>query len=380
MIGISDLLSEVTAKETYERYLSNLERLGVPARSWRIGGSLRTILQVIATNYAELSAVVVALSRAGFLETAEKSWLTLLARSVFGEQRQGATQATGLLRLTNSGGGLYSWQPGQLIALHSINGKSYLNTTQVDLMPGQTRDAPIASREFGSGSNAGPGEIVDLETKMLGVSVSNPAAVVGVDEETDPMLRARCRDKLGTLSNGGPRRAFSYAAKTAKKSDGRPTDVNRVFVSRSSSTGEVHVLVASKSGAVSAEDLIAVRASVEALARPDCVTVFVASAAIANIGRDVVVWLQGTQIDVVAVEVALRVAAQAWVSAYPIGGFTKPPATQGWWFAAGLAGTLKAAHASVYDVDGTGADVALNGGEVPSLKLGVTLRVVSEVT
>lgn len=378
MISIDDLMKPVTAAETYERFLSNLETLEVPARSWRVGGSLRTILRVIATNYAELSAVVSAAIRAGFLETAEGGWLTLLARYVFGEERQAATQAAGVLHLVNSGGGVYSFSAGQMRALHSVSGKAYVNTAAFSLGAGGTVDVSIAAVEIGSGANAGPNEIQDLETVMLGVSVTNPAAVVGVDEEKDSDLRKRCRDKLGLLSNGGPRRAYSYAARVATRSDGRPTQVNRVVVSRSSSGGLVSLVLASADGAVIADDVAAVTASVETLARPDCVKVSVVSATVVPIARDLTVWAVGSEFQSAAIEAAVRAAVVTWVSSYPIGGFAKPPSEQGYFFAASLGGVVKAADASIYAVDGVGADVALGPGQVASLTITVVVRVVGE--
>lgn len=376
MNSITDLMTSVTATETYERYLSSLETLGVSARSWRVGGALRTILRVIASNFAEMSAVVAQFAKGAYLETAEGGWLTLLAQYVYGETRLVATQAKGTLRMVNSGGGVYSFAADQMRVLHSVSGKAYRNTTAFTLTAGQTLDIEIAAVELGTDSNAGPNEITELETTMLLVTVTNPASVVGTDDETDADLRTRCRDKLATLSNGGPRRAYSYAIRVAKRTDGTPVLINRIRASSSSSTGQVNIIVASANGAAVADDITAATSSVNTIARPDCVTVSVVSATTVAIARDLTVWALQSDVTATELEARIREAVATAVSTYPIGGFVKLPSTQGWWFSAFLAGTVKASDPSIYAVDGVGADVALDTDEVPLVTLTISVRLV----
>jgi hypothetical protein len=69
-------------------------------------------------------------------------------------------------------------------------------------------------------------------------------------------------------------------------------------------------------------------------------------------------------------------ALVAAIAAYPIGGIPKPPSIQGYLYADYLAGVVLGAHSSIYDVDGTGTDVALNPDEVVTLATTVNVRIV----
>src|SRR5690606_14818917 len=99
----------------------------------------------------------------------------------------------------------------------------------------------VIAFEAGSASSSSAGEITEIVTTMLQVTCSNPVALIGRDEESDPALRQRCRDSLGALSPNGPQAAYEYWAKSALRADGQPVNVNRVWVSTASSIGHVTV-------------------------------------------------------------------------------------------------------------------------------------------
>lgn len=212
---------------------------------------------------------------------------------------------------------------------------------------------------------------------MPGVTVTNLGAVAGIDAETDAELRDACKAKLGSLSVRGPRGAYEYAVRVATRLDGSPVNVNRLSVSSSSSTGIVNVYVASPSGAPLADDILRVGESIEAVARPEAVTVNVLAATSVAVVRDLTVWakrLDGVSAD--DIKAMVEQALLAELVTYPIGGYKKPPSDQGYLYGDFIAGVAKAAHASIFDIDGSGADVALGPGEVADLESTVTVRLV----
>lgn len=376
-LTVEQLTKPLTEEEVLESFLSILETLGLPARSWRTGGVVRTILRVVARTYSGFTSLMAAAIKSGFLETAEGPWLTLLALHVFGVVRREATFATGTIQLTNGGGGIYAFNADEVRFLWPAEGKAYTNSEAFTLAPGETKGVAIRAVEVGAASSAPPGSITALETVLLGVTVTNPASVVGQDEEKDPELRTACRNKLAALSVRGPRGAYAYAVRQAVRPDGSAVDINRLSVSPSSSTGVVTVYVASPSGAPSAADLEYIEESIETYARPDSVTANVVAATEVPLTRTLTVWAKRT--DGVSAEDVKKLVEDALVTEialYPIGGIPKPPDAQGYLYADFLAGVVKSAHASIYDVDGAGADVALSPGQVATLEATVTVRVV----
>lgn len=188
----------------------------------------------------------------------------------------------------------------------------------------------------------------------------------------------RCRDKLAALSLLGPRGAYAYAVRIAKRTDGSPVAVNRLSVSPSSSTGRVTVYVASPSGPPPAGDLDAIRAAIEAIARPDSVRAEVFAATAVAFKSALTVWAKRTDgVSADDLQTFVEHSLESFVATYPIGGIGKPPlSTKGYLYAEGIAGTAKSAHASIYAIDGANADLPLNVGEVATLAASVDVRIV----
>lgn len=377
MHPIDELFTAPSEEAVLEKFLTILEEYKVPARSWRPAGALRTMLRVVAKVYAAWTLVLVAFIKSGFLETATGGWLTLLAYYVYGVSRREATFARDDLQLTNGGGGLYSQAAGTVRALNATTGKSYVNTEAFVLNPGETLLVEFEAVEQGAASSSAVGTITELETPLDVVSVTNPSALIGTDAEKDPELRQACLDKLATLSSRGPRGAYRYAVRQATRSNGSPVNINRWRVSPSSTTGIVQVHVAAPSGAPIADDVDAVVDSIEALARPDCVTVEVYAATEVAIARNLTIWAQRTDgADEAAIKALVETAFVREGPLYPLGGFTKPPVSQGYVYADRIKAIAAAAYPSIYEVDGEGADVALSPGQVPVFNITATVRLV----
>lgn len=381
LIALDELITPLTEEQVLERFLSILETYQVPARSWRKGGSLRTILRAVARTYSDLTKLMAAFIKSGFLEHAEGDWLTLLARYVYGVERKSATYATGQVTLTNTGGGLFPFGAEQLRLLKTVSStvkKAYVNTEAFTLNPGETRTITVRAVEPGTTSNANVGEINAAATPMYSVGIANAEPILGIDAETDPELREACIDKLGTLSVGGVRGAYKFAASRATRPDGTPVNINRIFVSEESSIGVVDIFCASPSGAADPSDIGYVRDAVEEVARPDSVTANVAAATPVPVERSLVVWAKAAP-GVTGDDIkASALAALATLSrTYPVGGERKPPATERYLFADNISGTAKAVHAAIFDVDGEGDDKLLEKNEVAVLVPTVEVRLVA---
>jgi len=315
--------------------------------------------------------------KAGFLESATGAWLALLAKNVYGVDKILATFATGQVQVSNAGGGVYPFNPGELQVKNSSTGAVYANTASITLNPTDVLLVDIQALIAGSASTSAAGTIDALVTELVDVTCMNPAAVVGTDDETDEVLRQRCRDKLGSLSPLGPRAAYAYAVRSALRLDGSPVDINRLAVSPDSSTGVVDVYCASPSGTPISTDLDAVAANIEAVARPDTVTVNVHGATTVPLASSLTVWAYTTAgLDAPGLTTLVENALIAMIEAYPIGGVAKPPSTQGYLYQSTIEGTALGAHDSVFAVDGVGGDLAISPGQVATLTATVTVRFV----
>jgi phage-related baseplate assembly protein len=197
---------------------------------------------------------------------------------VYGVERIDATHASGDLLVTNSGGGLYELDPGDMIVRSPSTGRTYRNTAAFSLHP---NDPPklvaIAATESGAASSALPETITQLvSTMLLGVTVKNLVAIYGENVEPDTTLRLRCSESLGALSPMGAWDAYSYALRNATL-DGRNLGITRVSIV-ADGFGGVDLFCATASGIVSDTDLVAAAAAVQQNAVPQAITARVQSA------------------------------------------------------------------------------------------------------
>ncbi len=381
LIPVDDLTTPLTADAVDLLMQNTLEAMGMPAKSWRKGGVARTILRTAAITYSGFTVLMSNAIKAGFLETATGDWLTLLAKYVYGVDRRASTFATGTFTFVNAGGGVYppagSYAADQVRVTWIAGKKSYTNTATFSIAGGATVLVPFRAVEAGAASSAPANAITSIETPvMLGVTVTNAVAIAGSDAEADADLRQRCRDKLGALSLNGPRGAYLYAAKSAVRGDGTPVDINRISISASSSTGVVNIYAASPSGVPLSTDLTFVRASIENIARPDSVTVNLLGVTPVALSTSLVVWMRRTDgLSTTDVAALAQAALLAMIQTYPIGGIAKTPGAQGYLWSDNIAGTVKAVHPAVFDVDGA-VDLALNPGEVATLAVTLLVQVV----
>ena len=377
-VSITTLLTPLDATVTFNEWMAALETAGVPSSSWAIGGPMRTLMQIIAATIVAAWSVIIQAIAGGFLATAQGNWLTMLAYYVYGVTRIQATYASGFITLVNGGGGLYGpFEPGEFIVFNSESGATYVNTVVFTLNPSQTLTGIAFAAQVAGDAGTSPASTIDsMQTPLPLVTISNPADFVGLNAQSDADLADLCMAKLGALSLLGPRNAYLYAIETAND-NGNPVDINREIVSPSSSTGIVTVILASPDGVPIAGDITAVEANIEAVARPDTATVNVSACTVVTSVQAVTVWATTTAgLDAPTLQALIEANVTKEQQDYPIGGYVKPPSTQGYLFASFVDDWIESAHPAIYAVDGL-ADVAIGAGAVVELTLTYTIRFVA---
>lgn len=312
-------LSEDEVKATIYDYLNSL---GFNVTAWQTGGVARTMVAALAKVISGFTLVMSLAIRGTFLDTAEGDWLGLLAKYVYGVTRIPAIFATGKLTVTNTGGGLYDIVAGELVVRNPVTGKTYKNSTAVTINPSSEIDVDIVAIEVGADSTTTANTITEKVTQFLGVSVTNAAAIIGADEESDKDLRQRCRDALGALSPLGAAAAYSYFAKTAIREDGSSIGVNRTKVIRTNDTGTVHTYVLSPTGTLSSGDLALVDDFIKLKAAPLCITASALSPTPLSINIKYVVLVDGTvDSDLQKIQTEIETAIDDYMKEFPIGGY-----------------------------------------------------------
>lgn len=331
MSTVEDLTRRLTIDECQGVIYETLAARGARPTTWKPGAVVRTLIYGLAIICSALSALVASLARSAFLDLSSGAWLTLVARYVYGVERLEGTFASGAVVASNAGAGVYSGDPDDLIFVNPTTGKEYRNSEPFSIAAFEPNvSIPVRAVEIGTGSNAGAGQITELATPLLGVTVTNPTTLIGTDPETDAALRARCRDKLGTLSPNGPRDAYRFIATTAETEDGEPVGVTRVKTVPDG-YGNIAVYVATASGAVPGDaedpgtDLGAVAKAIWEQTAPLGVTPIVQSASAETIAVTYELWLPQTTLTNPELEEIIEAYLGTWMSTLPIGGIEIDP-------------------------------------------------------
>lgn len=300
--------------------LSIADTLGLRTTNWFAGAPTRTVIAATAWILEAYQNVVVSLTRSHFLDYATGVGLTRLAYYVYGVERIEATYATGSVTLTNSGGGVYSWDAGDLVLKNTATGVTYVNDEAISLGASSSVTAVFLAQEIGSDGSASVGQIDALVTTALGVTCSNPGALSGIDAEEDSTLRVRCRASLGPLSPNGPRRAIEYVCTTPELVSG--VAVNRVKVSQPNGDGIVYVYIAAPDGALSGPDVALVQAGVDVYATAEVQTNIVASATDLSVDVGPTVYVTSGVLSDSEWQDEVTDALDAYIAGLPIGGVT----------------------------------------------------------
>lgn len=393
--SLESLLIQQDKATIYAAFLQLATTLGLPVTSWQAGDPTRSLGWLEATILETLENVVVGYIKSGFLDyaaadaeaTGNPIWLNIVAQQVFGVTVPSATYAETDVTLTNTGGGIFTIEPGDLTFKNSTTGATYHNTTGGTLTgvgtSGATLDVTVTADEPGSGSSAAANEIDALVTTLNGVTCTNAAAAVGIDQQDPSVTVQQCRDKLGSLSPNGPASAYSYVARNSALT-GIQT-VTRARVYPDSDTGDVLLYVAGPSGAVGGSDVTAVQNAITTYATPLCITPTVDSANNVTVAVTYTIWIYKSVNQTSAqIEAAILTALETMFSNRPIGGDIIPPATTGALYVSLIESTIR----NVFPdqtfrvvVSLPSGDTALGNGDVPVLgTVTPTVNIISDPT
>ena len=214
-VSLTDLLKPKSADTLYAEMLAAVASAGVKVANWRTGGPYKTLLRSNAVITEVLYGLAAAFVSSGFLDTAEKGWLTLLAESFFSLTREAAKTTAGTVTLTcAAGSGPYTIPAGGLIVATS-NGLRYRSTASVTVPASGSANVATLAESPGAKYNVGLLAIDRvISPTFVGLSVSNPGNAgewitsAGADEEDDDRLKLRCKTKWATLGTGSPSAAY----------------------------------------------------------------------------------------------------------------------------------------------------------------------------
>lgn len=326
LVAIELLLNPPSEEQFKKKLYDVAAALGLPVTSWVVGAPTRTIIAIVAKAYgAFVVPILVHAVKSGFLDDAEGDFLTLLAKKVYDVDRRIATRATTTVLVSNAMGGDYDFDVGDVVFRNSTTDVTYRNKAAFSVTPLQQNvPVDVEADVLGSAGNAAPGEIDELVTTALGLSVTNPSSAVAIDEETDTELRERCRDSLGALSPNGPADAYRFVALTQELNGG--ANVNRVKVLPAPGDSTVTVVVASPGGAPTNTDHDLVEAALLEHAVPETVTLNLQDATATPLSFDITLHvLAAAGLTDEQWEAVVTDTLVDWVNDLPIGGLELTP-------------------------------------------------------
>jgi len=378
ILSLTSLLIKETKAAIYAKGLSIASAVGLPVTTWQAGDPTRSLYHLQSEILSTLEEIVAAFIASGFLDDATGIWLKILAKQFFDVDVPEATAGTCTVVLTNTGGRVDDYDPGDLVFKNSTTGKTFTNVTGGHLSAGSigspsTLPLTVEADEVGSESSAGVGEIDALVTGILGVTVSNTTAAIGVDEQDESVTRQQCRDKLGPISPNGPSDAYRFIAVTPKYSGTSLVTKARSY--SSSDSGDVTLYIAGPSGAVAETDRALVEAAILKWSTPLCITPTVVSASNVSVAVTYTLYLY-KRVNKTAAEVKAEVetALEALFASREIGGDVIPSDFLGGGGGALYKSLVESTIRGVFQADAfhvavsaPSGDTALTEGQVPVL-------------
>lgn len=311
-LSVLTLVVSETADTILFAALDIARAVGLPVDTWRAGDPTRTGLRAMSNKLASADGVRAELAKASFItgpagERAEKDWLSLRSKDVYGIDREEATFATPTVVLNNTGGGYYEIAAHGLTMLASATGASFSNQAKIVINPVTSGIAvAMVADKAGSDGSVGANQIdtfVSPPLATFGVLVTSSSEAVGVDEQSDEGLIEQDLATLGALSPNGPVDAYEFVARNAELTGIQ--GVTRAASAGDSSTGTVVVYVATTTSGLDGASVAAIQAAVDSWAQPLCTGATVVSGT-----------PQSINITIGNVPVAGQDAAGAAISAY----------------------------------------------------------------
>lgn len=387
MISFDVLINPPTETTIFNAMVAKMVSVGIPANQWNQRGVAIGIIRALANTGGTLASIVSNGIKSRFVGRdangnllATGGWLTLAALFDFNVDRVLASSATTSLTLGNNGGNSYApLAAGTFIAKNSA-GKAFKSTADITLNPGNQNVAcPVIAVETGTDSNTAPDDTWTIVSPAdPNITIVNASAALATDDQDDEDLTDLCTAKIGAASMNGPRGAYAYAISVAVRDDnGLPVNVNRWQKLLNDSSGTIQLYLAAPSGTPDSHDIAGVVNSIEAIARPDTVTVNVAAATALPTAGTLTVWAKTTAgVTAAQIQSAVNAALEAGIASYPIGGIATT-SSQGYLYAETIEAWAQASHSAIFKVDYSAPDLALGAGQVAQLNATVNVRFVT---
>ncbi len=289
IFDLNQLFTPKTKEAFAQDIFDYMASLGLPVTQWEALSPLRTLVFAFARLIAVIQNLIVQAIRGGFRDTADANWLPLLSFQQYGVTAIEATFAAGIecMTLDNAGGGIYHYDPQELVVKGTVNGKTYHNTNVVDVAALQTGVlVSLSADEVGASSNMAAGQAVELVTTALGVTPTLIGNISGQDDEAPDALRQRDLDSLGAKSPNGAAGAYEYVAKTPSLNGG--VAVNRTKTIPGGD-GTLRLILAGPVGPVSVGDVATVQVAIDEQSTPAEITATAESATAAVLSYDVTI-------------------------------------------------------------------------------------------
>lgn len=232
------LIQTPSAADFRASILSALEDLGFPITSWEVDGVAYQIVSVFSEQLAMVSLVQRGIASGGFLDLAaalknedgtdSTPWLDLLSTYLYAVPRIEAAFASGDYEITNSNAFAVVLAAGDIRAVNA-DGYTYTSATGGSVPAGGSLTITITADQPGVTGTAATGTI-QIQDGPTGLTGANLSPLVGVGQESNVALAARCRAKLAALSPNGAAAAYGYFAPQATTSGGVPLGVTRIGV------------------------------------------------------------------------------------------------------------------------------------------------------
>lgn len=339
LLTLQDIITPTEADEIEAEVLSLCATGGLTTSAWQPGSVVRTMIAILSEVISRKSLVEVEIAKGGLGDLASPTWAKLWAERIYNVIFVPAASATGYLVLTNATATPHTLQPGDLIVAHAVTGKTYRNQDVIEVPASGSTDPAFAimADEVGTASNAEPGAITRVVApgSLIGVTATNPGAVLGADEETTEKLVERTRLKLGSFSPLGPKKAYDFVARTPLDQfpavDGTllaptSTPITRTRTTLNLATGDVETYLATAGGAPTGPDVDLVQAGFERWAEPWGTTSVALAASDLNVPVSYEVWVR-TSLSEAQVASLASAALAAYFASVDVGGVVIPPDT-----------------------------------------------------
>jgi hypothetical protein len=387
-ISVLDLIKDLKREDVLKDLLAIAAAVGLTTTAWQAGEPAYDLLAIFSELIAgKWNAYVAPWLRSKYLDFASGDWLTLRAWTDFNRFRFLATFATGTITIQNRSGLAFTIVPGQ-IRLRNTSGKTFTNTTGGFLSPWSGGPYPTLALSFqadeaGAASNTAIGGIPAYPTPPISAppgvyALSNPAPLLGADQESDDALKDRCRLATGPLSPAGSRAAYEAIAKdpigTYRRSGlplppswpTAPPNINRVRVLEPGNN-VVQVYLASPAGAAAGSvgtvgsDVWAANIAIQLFACPAGITCTVAPAVevLVPVGTVTVYVDAKTLVTQAEAQAAATAALTSYFATLPIGGMRKVPGGTGYVFVDEVKAIAAASSAAIFKAECAMSDFAL---------------------